>query len=111
MRSPRRSPRRVATMLNRYPDRFLFGTDTVAPRVRCRTSRSSTSWAPVWRLLTPEASLRLRKSNYERISTKEGAESAPGKKRHQVTAFIRFHKQETRHATYTDEPESRLAFS
>ena len=24
-------------------------------------------WAPVWRLLTPEASLKVRKGNYERI--------------------------------------------
>jgi hypothetical protein len=24
-------------------------------------------WAPIWRLLTPEASLRVRKGNYERL--------------------------------------------
>jgi hypothetical protein len=24
-------------------------------------------WAPVWRLLTPEASAKVRKGNYERI--------------------------------------------
>jgi Protein of unknown function (DUF3011)/Amidohydrolase len=34
---------RVAALFNKYPDRFLFGTDTVAPRlVRSRTTRSST---------------------------------------------------------------------
>ena len=36
-------------------------------------------WAPIWRLLTPEASLKVRKGNYERIfdASARGA-SAPG---------------------------------
>jgi Amidohydrolase len=50
------SIQRVASMLNKYPDRFLFGTDTVVEL-----------WEPVWRLLTPEASLKVRKGNYQRI--------------------------------------------
>ena len=58
---------RVAAMLNKYPDRFLFGTDTVAPAGPAPYFAVFDMWAPVWRLLTPEASLKVRKGNYERI--------------------------------------------
>jgi hypothetical protein len=58
---------RVAAMLNRYPDRFLFGTDAVAPAGPSPYFAVFDMWAPVWRLLTPEASLKIRKANYERI--------------------------------------------
>ena len=54
-------------MLNKYPDRFLFGTDTVAPSGPAPYYAVFDMWAPVWRLLTPEASLKVRKGNYERI--------------------------------------------
>jgi hypothetical protein len=58
---------RVADMLNKYPDRFLFGTDTVAPANAAAYYGVFDMWAPVWRLLTPEASLKIRKGNYERL--------------------------------------------
>jgi Amidohydrolase len=58
---------RVAAMLNNYPDRFLFGTDTVAPAGPAAYYAVFDLWAPVWRLLTPEASLKVRTRNYERI--------------------------------------------
>jgi predicted TIM-barrel fold metal-dependent hydrolase len=58
---------RVAAMLNRYPDRFLFGTDTVAPAGPGPYFTVFDMWAPVWRLLTPEASRKVRMGNYERI--------------------------------------------
>jgi len=58
---------RVAGMLNRYPDRFLFGTDTVAPAGPSPYFAVFDMWAPVWRLLTPDASLKIRKTNYERM--------------------------------------------
>ena len=58
---------RVAAALNKYPDRFLFGTDTVAPAGPAPYFAVYDLWAPVWRLLTPEASLKVRKGNYERI--------------------------------------------
>jgi Amidohydrolase len=58
---------RVAGMLNKYPDRFLFGTDTVAPAGPAPYYAVFDMWAPIWRLLTPEASLKVRKGNYERI--------------------------------------------
>ena len=61
------SIKRVAGMLNKYPDRFLFGTDTVAPSGPAPYYAVFDMWAPIWRLLTPEASLKVRKGNYERI--------------------------------------------
>jgi hypothetical protein len=58
---------RVAAMLNRYPERFLFGTDAVAPAGPDPYFAVFDLWAPVWRLLTPDASVKVRKGNYERI--------------------------------------------
>jgi predicted TIM-barrel fold metal-dependent hydrolase len=61
------SVERVAAMLNRHADRFLFGTDTVAPAGPEPYYAVFDMWAPVWRKLTPEASLKVRRGNYERI--------------------------------------------
>jgi predicted TIM-barrel fold metal-dependent hydrolase len=58
---------RVTTMLNRHPDRFLFGTDTVAPTSPEAYYAVFEMWRPIWQKLSPDASLRVRKSNYERI--------------------------------------------
>jgi predicted TIM-barrel fold metal-dependent hydrolase len=58
---------RTAAMLNRNPNRFLFGTDTVAPSGPAPYFAVFDMWAPVWKALTPEASLQVRKTNYERI--------------------------------------------
>jgi hypothetical protein len=61
------SIKRVAAMFNKHPDRFLFGTDTVAPASAEAYYAVFDLWAPIWRLLTPEASLEIRKGNYERV--------------------------------------------
>ena len=58
---------RVAAMLNRYPDRFLFGTDTVAPAEPGAVLRGVRHVDARLAQLTPEASLKVRKGNYERI--------------------------------------------
>ena len=58
---------RVAALLNKYPDRFLFGTDTVAPAGPAPYFAVFDMWAPVWKLLTPDASGKVRRGNYERI--------------------------------------------
>ena len=54
-------------MLNAHPDRFLFGTDTVAPATPEPYFAVFDMWAPVWAQLTPEASLKVRKGNYQRL--------------------------------------------
>uniref|UniRef100_Q02BV9 Amidohydrolase 2 n=1 Tax=Solibacter usitatus (strain Ellin6076) TaxID=234267 RepID=Q02BV9_SOLUE len=57
----------AADLINRYPDRFLFGTDEVAPANQKTYLKIYDQYAPLWKLLTPEASEKLRKGNYERI--------------------------------------------
>jgi hypothetical protein len=61
------SIKRVAAALNKYPDRFLFGTDTVAPSGPAPYFAVFDIWAPIWKRLTPEASAKVRAGNYERI--------------------------------------------
>jgi predicted TIM-barrel fold metal-dependent hydrolase len=58
---------RVAALLNKYPDRFLFGTDTVAPSAPGPYFAVYEMWRPVWEALTPEASAKVKKGNYERL--------------------------------------------
>ena len=58
---------RVSDMLNRHADRFLFGTDTVAPGSAAAYYAVFDLWAPVWSRLTPEASRKVRTGNYERL--------------------------------------------
>lgn len=58
---------RVAALLNRHSDRFLFGTDTVSPASAAPYFRVFDMWAPVWKDLTPEASHKVRVGNYERV--------------------------------------------
>jgi predicted TIM-barrel fold metal-dependent hydrolase len=57
----------TAAMLNKYPDRFLFGTDNVAPADQAAQLRVYSMWDPIWAQLTPEASLKVRRGNYERV--------------------------------------------
>jgi predicted TIM-barrel fold metal-dependent hydrolase len=58
----------VATdFINRYPDRFLFGTDEVAPPSQEKYLAVYEQYRPLWSLLNPEPSEKVRKSNYERI--------------------------------------------
>jgi len=58
---------RTAAMLNRHPDRFLFGTDTVAPAGPAPYFAVFDMWAPVFARLTPDASFKVRRGNYERL--------------------------------------------
>jgi predicted TIM-barrel fold metal-dependent hydrolase len=59
--------RRAAALINRYPDRFLFGSDVVAPKDSAQYFVVFDTYAPLWAQLTPEASLKVRRGNYERI--------------------------------------------
>ena len=58
---------RTAAILNRYPDRFLFGTDTVAPATAAVYYSVFEMYAPLWKALTPDASRKVRLGNYERL--------------------------------------------
>jgi predicted TIM-barrel fold metal-dependent hydrolase len=59
--------RLVADLINRHADRFLFGTDEVAPADQAKYLGVYDLYAPLFALLTPEASEKLRKGNYERL--------------------------------------------
>lgn len=58
---------RTAAVINRYPDRFLFGTDNVAPATRQAYFAVFEQYAPLWKALTPEASRQVRVGNYDRL--------------------------------------------
>jgi predicted TIM-barrel fold metal-dependent hydrolase len=57
----------AADLINRHPDRFLFGTDEVAPSEQAKYLKVYDMYAPLFAKLTPEASEQLRKGNYERL--------------------------------------------
>jgi predicted TIM-barrel fold metal-dependent hydrolase len=56
-----------ADLINRYPDRFLFGTDEVAPRDQQSYLKTYDIYAPLLARLTPEAKEKFLKGNYERL--------------------------------------------
>ena len=59
--------KRGANIINRYPDRFLFGTDVVAPQSLDAMVALYDAYGPLWAALTPKASIKVRKGNYERL--------------------------------------------
>ena len=59
--------RRAADVINRHPDRFLFGSDVVAPRDEEAYFGVYEMYAPLLELLTPEARSLLLRGNYERL--------------------------------------------
>jgi predicted TIM-barrel fold metal-dependent hydrolase len=56
-----------ADIINRHPDRVLFGTDEVALKDQAGYLKVYDMYAPLFAKLTPEASEKLRKVNYERL--------------------------------------------
>jgi predicted TIM-barrel fold metal-dependent hydrolase len=58
---------RTADLINRYPDRFLFGTDEVAPKNQASYLKVYDLYAPLFAQLTPEAGEKLRQGNYVRL--------------------------------------------
>jgi hypothetical protein len=58
---------RTAALINRHADRFLFGTDEVAPSDQQQYLRVYRQYDPLWRVLTPEAQALVKRGNYERL--------------------------------------------
>ncbi|WP_018344987.1 amidohydrolase family protein [Cytophaga aurantiaca] len=54
-------------LLNTYPNRFLFGTDVVAPKSEEQYYSVYNQYEPLWKLLTPNTKELITKGNYERI--------------------------------------------
>lgn len=63
--------RAVADVINRHPDRFLFGTDVVAPSDEQKYFKIFYLYDPLWNLLDKATSEKVRKLNYEKSSMKE----------------------------------------
>ena len=61
------SIRATAAVINKYPDRFIFGTDEVAPATADKYLRVYNLYRPLFAELTPEAKEKLLKRNYERL--------------------------------------------
>ena len=57
----------TAGMLERHPDRVLFGTDEVAPKDQASYLKIYDQYAPLWAALSPKTSAQLRMGNYERL--------------------------------------------
>jgi predicted TIM-barrel fold metal-dependent hydrolase len=57
----------VGELFNRFSDRFLFGTDNVAPADQATQLRVFHLWDRVFAQLTPEASFAIRRGNYEKL--------------------------------------------
>lgn len=58
---------RSVRLVEKYPDRFLFGTDNVAPATQEKHLKVYHMYDPFWSKLRPETSLAIRKGNYERL--------------------------------------------
>jgi predicted TIM-barrel fold metal-dependent hydrolase len=61
------SVKATAELINRHPDRFLFGTDEVAPKDQKSYLKVLDMYEPLLSALTPEAREKLLKGNYARL--------------------------------------------
>ena len=59
--------RTAADLINQYPDRFLFGTDEVAPSDQESYLKVYRQYSPLWAVLDKQTSQKVRLGNYERI--------------------------------------------
>jgi len=57
----------TADLINRYPSRFLFGTDEVAPATQEKYEKVFYQYGPLWDALDKATSEKVRKGNYERL--------------------------------------------
>jgi predicted TIM-barrel fold metal-dependent hydrolase len=57
----------TADLITRHPDRFLFGTDEVAPADQEKYMKVYEMYAPLFAALPPDVSRKLRTGNYERL--------------------------------------------
>jgi hypothetical protein len=57
----------TAELIKQFPDRFLFGTDEVAPSNQESYLKIYHQYLPLWALLDQETSEKVRKANYERL--------------------------------------------
>ena len=56
-----------ARLLNEYPDRFLFGSDAVAPKSQADYLKAFDAYQRLWDRLDPETARKVKSQNFERI--------------------------------------------
>lgn len=59
--------KKSAEIINQYPDRFLFGTDEVAPANQKDYLRIYEQCAPLFAILKESTKNKLLKENYEKL--------------------------------------------
>ena len=57
----------LTDLMERYPDRFLFGTDAAAPPDQSKYLKVFLQYESLWKSLDTETSRKVRLQNYERI--------------------------------------------
>ena len=57
----------LADLMQSYPDRFLFGSDSAAPSDQSKYLKVFNQYEPLWKSLDVETSRKVRLQNYERI--------------------------------------------
>ena len=57
----------TADLINKFPDRWLFGTDEVGPTEQQKYLKTYDIYAPLFAKLTPEARGKVLRGNYERL--------------------------------------------
>ena len=57
----------LADLMQQYPDRFLFGSDSVGPADQSKYLKVLQQYEPLWKSLDAETSRKVRLENYERI--------------------------------------------
>ena len=53
--------------MSAYPDRFLFGTDSVAPKNRDSYLKTYRDYQPLWDQLEEPVAYKIKVGNYERL--------------------------------------------
>jgi predicted TIM-barrel fold metal-dependent hydrolase len=86
---PPRTIARVAGVINKHPDRFLFGTDEVAPANAKQYFRLYEQYAPLWSALTPDAREKVLKGNYARLFDAARVRVRAWERSHQTRAAAR----------------------
>jgi predicted TIM-barrel fold metal-dependent hydrolase len=54
-------------LLNRYPDRFLFGSDAVAPKSQAEYLKAFDAYQKLWGRLDAQTASKVKSKNFERI--------------------------------------------
>lgn len=62
--------KRAGKFLEKYPDRFLFGSDEVAPKDAGKYYRIHHMYETLWKYMKPEVAVKVKRTNYERLFDK-----------------------------------------